>query len=765
LTTLGEEIADIAKHRQTQPSKLCKIVRGDLDWIVMKALEKKRTSRYETANEFALDVQRYLENEMVLAGPPSIAYRARKWVKRHKVGCTIAAVLLISLVIFLAGATTQRRLEKTRLNILAERGLADARVAIAKQNYSTAQNNLTYIKAQLVAVPSVMDIFEPRMDELWVQAESKLLLQRYETLAEEARFSAQPLLGILPKYWDWSDQEFNDRLIEARNNCYQALSTINIADNPDWLNEFEKLFLEPPEVGKLKRSVSEIMFLLSNIEFQLAKFSEDREAYIEKAVDFLNQVEVLEPDMKALYEYRSNYWDELGNHEAAKHDAELAKQMLPVTWLDHWLLSLKLFDFPTHSQSVDHMEKALILKVDEYWTWYGWGLAQDRIGLQSADARKRCQWALSICINLRPNEASAWIARGFQGRIKGQLGSEMALADIKKGLELTSDNGLMGLAYYARSEIFHEMGNFDDALKALDKAIELRSDDIDLWLTRYNWNNEKKRLEDALLDLDRIVQLKPDNTEYLLARAKLGMELGLKEQAYADATRVLEIHSNPDELSEYFDRIQALEITGQWEQIIIVCLDVQTNNFKWDLWPRGTYPKLASACIKLGEDYLDSGRFDKALSSYERSVIIEAKSNIARILVVGPDIRNPEMALPYAEQAFEAEPDSGSHAQTLGIVYYRLGNYEKAIETLQRARQLHKAGDATWEGFFMAMCYWQLGNKDLARDLYYQTSEMIGDADPENYLIRQLRPYQYEAASLLGISSAPVPDPSLVYLE
>ncbi|GAH58005.1 unnamed protein product, partial [marine sediment metagenome] len=96
LNTLGDALGDVAKHRHAQPNQLCKIVRGDLDWVVMKAMEKDRTRRYETANEFAADIARHLGDEPVVAGPPSMGYRMRKFVRRNRAPViAVAAVLLV----------------------------------------------------------------------------------------------------------------------------------------------------------------------------------------------------------------------------------------------------------------------------------------------------------------------------------------------------------------------------------------------------------------------------------------------------------------------------------------------------------------------------------------------------------------------------------------------------------------------------------------------------------------------------------------------
>ena len=100
LTTLqGAELARTASERQAEPHRLAALLHGDLDWIVMKALEKDRGRRYETANGLALDIQRHLNNEPVMARPPSRLYRLQKLVRRNRVvfaaGGAVAAALVV----------------------------------------------------------------------------------------------------------------------------------------------------------------------------------------------------------------------------------------------------------------------------------------------------------------------------------------------------------------------------------------------------------------------------------------------------------------------------------------------------------------------------------------------------------------------------------------------------------------------------------------------------------------------------------------------
>jgi len=98
-TMLDADLTAVAQRRKAEAPKLIHMMSGDLDWIVMKALEKDRTRRYETANAMAMDVQRYLNNEPIVARPPSTIYRFQKLVRRNKTIFTTASVGVAALVI------------------------------------------------------------------------------------------------------------------------------------------------------------------------------------------------------------------------------------------------------------------------------------------------------------------------------------------------------------------------------------------------------------------------------------------------------------------------------------------------------------------------------------------------------------------------------------------------------------------------------------------------------------------------------------------
>ena len=132
-----ESLPSLAALRQTDPRKLMAMLRGELDWVVMKCLEKQRDRRYETANALARDIQRYLADEAVEARPPSASYRLAKLARRHKVALIttgiVAAALVIGTALSLWQAVRARHAESTALN--AERA------AVVDRDEATRRRN------------------------------------------------------------------------------------------------------------------------------------------------------------------------------------------------------------------------------------------------------------------------------------------------------------------------------------------------------------------------------------------------------------------------------------------------------------------------------------------------------------------------------------------------------------------------------------------------------------------------------------------------
>jgi WD40 repeat protein/serine/threonine protein kinase/tetratricopeptide (TPR) repeat protein len=144
-----ESLPSLAALRQTEPKKLMALLRGELDWVVMKCLEKQRERRYETANALNRDIQRYLADEVVEARPPSASYRLKKFVRRHKGRVIAASVVLLVLLGGMIG-TSVGLVRADREREKAE-GLADqnGKLAVEERDAKNKASELAAANANL----------------------------------------------------------------------------------------------------------------------------------------------------------------------------------------------------------------------------------------------------------------------------------------------------------------------------------------------------------------------------------------------------------------------------------------------------------------------------------------------------------------------------------------------------------------------------------------------------------------------------------------
>jgi eukaryotic-like serine/threonine-protein kinase len=137
-----EDPAEVAQRRRSNPDLLRRQLTGDLNWIVMKALEKERRRRYASVSELAADLRRHLENHAVLAGPPSRLYRARKFVRRHRLAVSAGVLVAASLIGGAGVATWQAevaRSQRARADVKAYEADRQARQTEAQRQLATEQ--------------------------------------------------------------------------------------------------------------------------------------------------------------------------------------------------------------------------------------------------------------------------------------------------------------------------------------------------------------------------------------------------------------------------------------------------------------------------------------------------------------------------------------------------------------------------------------------------------------------------------------------------
>lgn len=184
-TLQGEDLTTTAKRRSTDRAKLMLQLKGDLDWIVMKCLEKDRTRRYDTANGLASELHRYLNNEPVLARPPSAVYKFQKAFRRNKLLYTAAAAVTAALVLGLVAATWQ----SVRATRAKSEALAAQQLAVRAQAGETVQRQQAEASERHALAAQAG---ETKLRQL---AEKNELSARRRAYAADMKAAAQSLAG------------------------------------------------------------------------------------------------------------------------------------------------------------------------------------------------------------------------------------------------------------------------------------------------------------------------------------------------------------------------------------------------------------------------------------------------------------------------------------------------------------------------------------------------------------------------------------------
>jgi len=312
-TMLNADLTTIAGRRHTDAPKLIHLLRGDLDWIVMKALEKDRTRRYETANGLAMDIQRHLHNEPVLASPPSSFYRFQKLVRRNETIFTamggVAAALVIglglSLYLFIQERHARQRAvaaeqEQNRMRqqaeIRAEIGqkLTQAGLLISRDQYGEAEKIAIQVSdPSSVAILNVLGIIHGRRGEWPAAIRNFTRVVELMPADHDAYHSLSPLLA------QSGDQDAYHRL------CGQILGQFARTSDPAIAERMARdcLILPPhaAELGTIGKMVDTAVAAGPNHQFwdyfQFVKgLSEYRQGHFADAAGWLQKVAAHESD-------------------------------------------------------------------------------------------------------------------------------------------------------------------------------------------------------------------------------------------------------------------------------------------------------------------------------------------------------------------------------------------------------------------------------------------------------------------------------------
>ena len=268
----------------------------------------------------------------------------------------------------------QRERHISKVTEMAITGLSDARILMANEKYADAQSQLTQVKTQLADEPVLLARFAPELEAALKQAELQLRLDRFYKAAAEARFTAIPIVmpEVRTDFQRLSSEQRVEQLHRAQRECRTALQVFQLWNNDRFAEHLHRLPFSPETVNSVSESAAELLFLYAHAEFSLHELGGDSDAHVRRAIDILDQVLRLQPNLRSLYTYRSAYWERLGDDRQSRVDEQRAQELPPEAWLDHVLLAHRLFSDRQLDLARQECEAAISLKVSDYWTWMLW---------------------------------------------------------------------------------------------------------------------------------------------------------------------------------------------------------------------------------------------------------------------------------------------------------------------------------------------------------------------------------------------------------
>jgi serine/threonine protein kinase/tetratricopeptide (TPR) repeat protein len=713
-----DSLPSISAQRHTEPAKLTKLVRGELDWIVMKALEKDRNRRYETANGFAMDVQRYLADEPVQACPPSAAYRLRKFMRRNKVGLAVAGLVLGFLLALGTGAGWALRDREAREREAAQE--AARKLALTeediRQALGRAGSSLAELHAALKNKGGVQALLnQPARWELFLRTAQAELTQAQRLLAGAGRELGADVVEALDRLeqqfaGDEADYRLALRLEKIR---LDRANRVKVAfDYRVAAEEYPRAFAH---LGVLNQNPEAAAALLaaSPIKDQLVAALDDWAwvvTYELKRKDLTEQLLAVArraaPD--AAWGDRLRRFEVWGDKEALARvvaDAPAAGSSPQLALLVGYLLRS---DRPLQ---VPWLRRAQAEHPSDFWL----ALELGNVLPDNEQAEAAIWFRLALAI--RPTSAAAWTNLGYALNAQGKFPE--AIAACRKAIELEANNAV---AYAGLGAVFNNQRKFNEAIAACQKAIEIAPK------FAVSYSNLG-----AALHSQGIVAEDPAKLDEAVAAYRKSIEL---DPNFAPGHRNLGL--------ALFNQKKWADASGAFRKAI----ELEPNH--------------ANAYGYLGAALANQGRLDEAIAAHRRAVELEPKNTpanrnlglalntLAWALATDPvpTRRDPGRAVSVANEAVELNPREGATHNTLGVALYRADRWKESVATLEKSMELRKGGDSD-DWFFLAMAHWKLGEKDKAREWYDRAVQWMDKHQPKN---EELRRFRAEAAELLGLN-------------
>jgi eukaryotic-like serine/threonine-protein kinase len=693
LSDSGEALASISALRHMEPAKLTKLVRGELDWIVMKTLEKDRNRRYETASAFAADVQRYLNDEPVQACPPSAWYRFGKLARRNKAALVTASLVVAALVAGTAVATWQAVLaNRAKVVAVAQQQRANQEAATAKRVTESLQQMLGLIDPD-AASRSILSLSAVRLQVL-------LGLVRRDA----QRGSDYTILQLIDDFADNLEGKLADQPAAAADLHATIGRAYACRGQPD----------------KARKHLERALVLGRSV------YGDEHERYADILVDYarpdasigLSELTAREADLRhALAIYRARGIE--------------GERVIRALWTLEWNLNGQghagapdKWDQiePVLHEALAEAAKTPDVEFPKIATIYSALAEVASRRAQYAEAERIARAALAMHRKSHPDSLeTAWCYFTLGGALAMQGKFTEALAVQKQALTMMRN-----------------------VLPPEHSSIAVLSNAVIRTLGLADKSHALAELFPAVADMGELESV----FRQVLTSTKPG-KLDDGDPAFV-AVRSLARFSE-----FYLDLSRELAAAGKTKEaeesrrkgmLVFESLQTQLAGSP-DLLPY-VYSYGMAALTKAGQPQQAKDLCRKLLDQVTPKTS-ELHNNAAWFLATAEVAahRDPALAIELAKKAVESDPKSSYYHNTLGVARYRAGDWKQAIAELEQSMSLGKSGDSN-DWFFLAMAHWQLGQKQEARKWYDQAAAWMEKNQPKN---DELSRFQAEAKQLLGI--------------
>jgi eukaryotic-like serine/threonine-protein kinase len=692
LSTLqAANLTTVARQRQAEPANLGTLLRGDLDWIVMKALEKDRSRRYETANGLAMDIQRHLSNEPIMARPPSTAYRLQKAWQRNQLAFAAAGAVVVSLILGVVISSWQAvRATRAMATAVAEKHRADQEAATAKRVTESLQQLLGLIDPD-AASRSILSLSAVRLQVMLGLVHPKAtrgpeytLLQLVDDFADnlEGKLADQPAAAADLHATIGRAYACRGARDKARKHLERALE------------------LGRSAYGDQHEKYADILVDYSRPDGSDMAKRPAREADLRRALAIYRARGVGgEQVIRALSMLQWNLGEQASAGASAKAD-----QTEPVL---HEALAEA-----AKSPGVEFPKIAGI-----YSAMAGVRIRQARY----LEAESLARMAVGRHVQSHPDSLeTGWGYFTLAKALVPQGKFSEALAAQKRALAL-----MRGVLPPEHANIAITSRALLDTVKQADTAHALAG--------LFPSLAELVELESVfreVLETTKTSTLRSDDPAFVATRGL--SQIAVSYQRLSD---------------EWLAAGNALEadVSRQKAVLLLESLPAQLERNP-DLLPYG-YNFSANALLRAGQPEQARGLYRKLLG-LATATAAESQNEAAWWLATAevPAHRDPVLALELAKKAVEVAPQVAAFWNTLGVARYRAGEWQQAISDLAKSAALSQGGDG-FDFLFLAMAHWKLGDRETARQ-QLDRAIVLMDKQPPN---EDLRRFKAEAEALMKL--------------